>query len=122
MLFCLLDELVLKTRCDGLKKYIQKIKIILAIIGQVMYNHIRTSRKENKMKIKNKEFVISGCIVSLGCIIGGMYNLVKNGLWIEEKIVLGIVVQERQFNYVPFVIIFIGIILMVFTCLVERYE
>lgn len=74
------------------------------------------------MKIKNKEFVISGCIISLGCIIGGMYNLVKNGLWLEEKIVLGIVVQERQFNYVPFVIIFIGIILMVFTCLVERYE
>lgn len=74
------------------------------------------------MKIKNKEFVISGCIVSLGCIIGGMYNLVKNGLWIEEKIVLGIVVQERQFNYVPFVIIFIGIILMIFTWWVEKYE
>lgn len=74
------------------------------------------------MKIKNKEFVISGCIVSLGCIIGGIYNLIKKGLWLEEKIVLGIVVQERQFNYVPFIIIFIGIILMIFTWFVEKND
>ena len=66
------------------------------------------------------DVVAIGVISSIMLIFFSIAHLVENGLWLEEEYVLGDLVEINRFNYVPFVLIGVSILVIVVSLLVGK--